>query len=350
MIIRPLAPRDVVGVVDLWNECVRDGEVVYAPITPDSFHQKFELDPNYDPRFSLVAEEDGEVAGFVSGIAKKIFLDRETNENTPGYITCFFVRRAFRGRGIGRALIEALCARFAQSGKRSVAISNDNPVNLDWRIPGTPGHDHNNTPGVDTECPGFGFAQALGFTETTRDIAMYLNLADYVPWAGLAEKRAELLAQGIYTGRYDASLGYDYDLMCDRVGSEYWRAVIRSELSCWRENRPNTDVRFIPNGTKVPAGPRPLLVATCDRHIVAFTGPVDKQDSGRGWFCGITTDPTFERRGIASVLFNLLMEEFIAEGAAFSTLFTGDSNHAQRIYKRAGFQVVRRFAIMQKTL
>ena len=52
----------------------------------------------------------------------------------------------------------------------------------------------------------------------------------------------------------------------------------------------------------------------------------------------------------ASMLFNLLMQEFVAEGAAFSTLFTGDSNHAQRIYKRAGFDVVRRFALMGKSL
>lgn len=350
MDIRTLEPRDIPAAVSLWNASVRDGEVVYAEITPAYFHQKFELDPNYDPEFSLVAEENGEVVGFINGIAKKIFLDHETNENSPGYITCFFVRRDCRGRGTGRALVDALCARFAAHGKRTVAICNDNPVNLDWRIPGTPGHDHNNTPGVDTECPGYGFLQAVGFAETDREIAMYLNLAAYIPWAGLKEKQAELLAQGIYTGRYDPSLGYDYDLMCDHVGSEYWRAVIRSELACWKENRPNTDVRFIPNGTKVPAGPRPMLVATSGERIVAFTGPVDKQDSGRGWFCGIMTDPEFERRGIASVLFNLLMQEFIAEGAVFSTLFTGDSNHAQRIYKRAGFNVVRRFALMQKPL
>ena len=58
----------------------------------------------------------------------------------------------------------------------------------------------------------------------------------------------------------------------------------------------------------------------------------------------------YERRGIASVLFNLLMQEFIAEGAAFSTLFTGEENHAQRIYLRAGFRVVRRFSVMEKGL
>ena len=71
---------------------------------------------------------------------------------------------------------------------------------------------------------------------------------------------------------------------------------------------------------------------------------------GRGWFCGIFTDPEYERRGIATVLFNLLMQEFIAEGATFSTLFTGVENHAQRIYLRTGFRVVRKFSIMHKEL
>jgi ribosomal protein S18 acetylase RimI-like enzyme len=77
---------------------------------------------------------------------------------------------------------------------------------------------------------------------------------------------------------------------------------------------------------------------------------VDKQPSGRGWFTGICTDPLYERRGIATVLFNLLMQAFIAEGAAFSTLFTGDDNHAQKVYRRAGMRVARRFVIMEKTL
>lgn len=350
MEIRTFESRDLSCVISIWNESVRDGEVVYYELSEDYFHTKFEKDPNYDPTYSLVAVEADEIVGFINGVAKKVYLDNETNENSPGYITCFFVRKAFRGRGIGRALVDGLCARFKAAGKGSVAICNDNPINLDWHIPGTPGHDHNNTPGVDISSPGYGFIKALGFIEDAREIAMYLNLKDYIPWDGMKERQAKLLAEGIYTGRYDASLGYDYDRACTRVGSEYWREVIRSELACWKENRPNTDVRFIPNGTKIPAGPRPMLVAACDGYIVAFTGPVDKQLSGRGWFCGIFTDPEFEHRGIAPVLFHLLMREFIAEGATFSTLFTGEDNRAQNIYLRTGFSIKRRFAIMKKAL
>ncbi len=349
MQIRLFAQGDLPGVIAVWNEAVSAGEVVYYPLTEAYFRKKFEGDPNYDPRYSFVAEENGQIVGFVNGIVKKVQLGRETGENAPGYLTCVFVRRDARGHGVGRALVTALCDAFRRDGRKSVACSGNNPVNLDWIVPGTPGHDHNNAPGMDVDCAGYGFLTALGFNDLCREIAMYLNLAEYTPWEALDARRAALREEGVETGRYDARLGYDYDLMCDHVGSEYWRSVLSTETACWREGKPNADIRFIPNG-KIPKGPRPILAATCERRIVAFTGPVDKQDSGRGWFSGICTDPEFERRGIASVLFNLLMQEFIQEGAAFSTLFTGDDNHAQRIYKRAGFRVARRFAIMQKSL
>ena len=349
MNIRLFTEQDLPGVVALWNASVAAGEVVYYPITPEYYRKKFEGDPNYDPKYVFVAEEDGKIIGFIHGVAKKVFLKHETNESTPGFITCFFVLKECRGRGVGKALVEKLCAAFKASGKHICACSGDNPINLDWIIPGTPGHDHNNAPGMDEDCMGHAFLNKLGFEDQYREIAMYLDLATYTPWEGLEQKRAELRAEGIETGRYDASLGYNYDGMCDRVGSEYWRASIRNEIAAWNENRPNTDIRFIPNG-KIPAGPRPILAATHDKCIVGFTGPVDMQTSGRGWFTGICTDPLFERKGIASVLFNLLMQEFVKEGAKFSTLFTGDTNHAQRIYLRTGFRIARRFVIMKKEI
>ena len=349
--IRQMKEADLDGVIAVWNEAVEANEVVYYPLTRAYFHQKFEQDPNYDPRFSLVAEEGGEIVGFINGIAKKVFLPQETNENTPGFLTCVFVKKAWRRKGIGKALVTALEDAFRAAGKKQIACDGGNPVNLDWIVPGTPGHDHNNAPGMDEDCEGFPFLKALGYDDSVREIAMYLNLKDYTPWPEMEERRKALAGRGIFVGRYDTDLDYDFDGMCDRVGSEYWRSVLRSEIACHKKGVPNTDIRFIPNG-KVPAGPRPILAAISkpDRAIVAQTGPVDKQDSGRGWFTGICTDPLFERQGIASVLFNVLMQEFIAEGAAFSTIFTGDTNHAQKIYKRCGFRVVRRFAVMRKAL
>lgn len=350
MTIRPFEQKDLSAVVALWNEAVERGDVVYKKINEEYYHRKFERDPNYDARYAFVADEEGQVIGFIHGTAKKIMLDHETFENTPGFITCLFVRSDKRRRGVGTALLNRLMDEFRAAGKTKVRCTESNPINLDWTIPGTPGHDHNNTPGIDLDGMAYPFMQKNGFEDYAHEIAMYLDLSTYTPWEGLKAKQEELLAQGIYTGRYDAAnLDYDFDGMCDRVGSDYWRCSLRTEIEAWKQNKPNQDNRFIPNG-KVPAGPRPILVATHDHSIVAFTGPVDKQESGRGWFTGICTDPLFERRGIASVLFNLLMQEFVAEGAAFSTLFTGEDNHAQLIYKRAGFEVRRRFAIMGRDL
>lgn len=349
MQIRAMLPEELPQILPLWNQAVEAGEVVYRPLTTDYFAQKFCSDPNYDGAYSLVALEEGKIVGFINGVCKRVFLDKETNANTPGFITCIFVDKAHRRRGVGRALVNALGAAFQKAGKTVIACRGGNPINLDWIVPGTPGHDHNNAPGVDENCPGYAFLQAIGFTPGIREIAMYLNLADYQPLPDLKERQAQLLEQGVYTGRYDPQWDCGYDGMCDRVGSEYWRSVIRTEIACHKAGQPCRDVRFIPNG-KIPAGPRPMLVAVHQGQIAAFTGPVDKQDSGRGWFAGICTDPLYERRGIASVLFHLLMQEFIAEGASFSTLFTGDSNHAQRIYLRAGFRIAKGFVEMDKPL
>ena len=349
MIIRPFEQKDLPSVVELWNRSVEAGEVVYKPITEEYYHSKFERDPNYDARYAFVAEEEGKVIGFVHGTAKKVFLPGETYETAPGYLTCIFVNQNFRRKGVGTALLKRLEAEFKAAGKSKFHCAEGNPINIDWFIPNTPGHDHNNAPGCDLDCMGYPFLLKNGFADVAREISMYLDLSKYIPWEGLKAKQEELLAAGIYTGRYNPDWNYEFDTMCDRGHFDYWRESLGSEIRAWKENRPNTDNRFIPNG-KVPAGPRPILVATHDKSIVAFTGPVDKQASGRGWFTGICTDPNFECKGIASVLFNLLMQEFVAEGAAFSTLFTGEDNHAQRIYGRAGFNVVHHWVMMGKEI
>ncbi|GHU69774.1 hypothetical protein AGMMS49992_01030 [Clostridia bacterium] len=328
--IRRMERTDLPGVTRIWNASVNAREVVYAPMDHARYESIFLSNPNYDPAFSLVAEKDSAIVGFINGITKKVFLPKEHDGNTPGYITCIFVDKSVRGQGLGTALLNALLDAFRRAGKTSAVCSGGNPINLDWIVPGTPGHDHNNAPGVDEDCAGHGFLLYSGFADAYREVAMYLNLAEYRAPDNLDELQIKLRGDGIETGRYDPALGYDYDGMCDRVGSEYWRKVLRDE--CAADH------------------PRPILAATHEGRIVGFTGPVDKQPSGRGWFTGICTDPLYERRGIATVLFNLLMQEFIAEGAAFSTLFTGDDNHAQRLYARTGFRVARRFVIMKREL
>lgn len=349
MDIRLFKLKDLPQVISIWNQSVQEGEVVYYPIDQAYFEKKFLSDPNYDESFSFVATDENKVVGFISGIEKKVFLTGQNNENTPGYITCLFVEKGHRGKGVGKALVAVLSKAFKDTGKKVISVSSGNPINLDWCIPGTPGHDHNNSPGMDEGCAGYTFLQHLGFDALHHEVAMYLNLADYHDRPEIAQKKQQLKKEDIFIGRYDPSLNYEYDGMFDRLKSEYWRTALKTEIECHKQNKPCTDIRFIPNG-KIPAGPRPILAGMHDGHIVAFTGPVDIQQSGRGWFSGICTDPNYGGRGIAAVLFDELMQEFIKIGAQFSTLFTGVENHAQKIYLNAGFKVVRTFAVMEKDL
>jgi len=329
--IRPFHPGShLEAALALWNASAAAGEVVYAPLDRDSFRLKLLEGPGAAPGLFLVAESEGQLLGSVHGARKTAFLPGEQADSAPGYLTCLFVSPAHRRRGIGSALLAALEDRFRALHHTRLLCAEANPVQLDWLIPGTNGHDHNKAPGVDTACTGYVFLLNRGFAERHREVAMYLNLAEYQPLKDLQARRDRLAAEGIQTGRYDPALSYDYDTLCDRVGSPYWREVLRQELA--------------------KAHPRVILAATHQGRMVGFTGPVDKQASGRGWFSGICTDPGFSGRGIATVLFHLLLKEFINIGASFSTLFTGESNPARGIYDRAGFRPVKHFAVMERML
>jgi len=326
MELKPFERAHIPGIINIWNACVSRGEVLYRPLTAAYFEEKFLIDGAQ----VLAALDDGEVIGFIAGCVKTTFLPGQTAQNTPGYLSVLMVAPHRRNQGVGSALLAQLEDHFCALGKTLCAVTSTCPINLDWIIPDTPGHEHNNMPGVDLDCLGFDFLLHRGYAERVREVAMYLNLSKYSKNPEIEEKRAALAAQGIAAGLYDPAQGCDFDGMCDRVGSEYWRQVLREETQS--------------------AHPRPILAATHEGKIVGFTGPVDRQENGRGWFTGICTDPLYEKRGIASVLFNDLMGEFIRVGAAYSTLFTGTQNHAQRLYLKTGFVPARQFTIMHKTL
>lgn len=338
--ISPLRPSNAKEAAGIWNESGFSGEVLYSPIDENFFTGVLFK----KSMFGFAAKVDGRLAGWIHAALKKRY-----SGETVCFLTALFVAPEFRNRGIGTALINAIEKQAACEGVTRVSCSSDNPVNISWLIPGTPGHDHNNAPGVDENCAGYGFLLRRGYLDKYHEVAMYMRISDYSMDDSVRDIRRKLSERGIYTGAYDVRLGYEYDEMCDRVGSEYWRGVLESEIRAWRENRPNDEAELWPDGIR-PKGPRKILVATVPGHIIGFTGPIDLQKSGRGWFTGICTDPKYGKMGIATVLFNTLMREFIDEGASFCTLFTGRDNHAQKVYSRAGLRIAARWAVMSKDL
>ena len=342
--IRRITPQEAPEAVALMQLLFDRGEILYQPVDEQDFLARF----TGEGRWGFGAFEDGRMMGFAHAAAQTSFLNGESDTTTPLYLTLVLVHPQARRRGVGTALINRIKTLCTELGKPCITVADRNPVHLTWLIPGANGHDHNNAPGVHEDGMGYPFLLSQGFEARAHEVAMYVDLHAYRWNPELDTILNALKAEGIEVGVWKPGMAEEYDGMCDRVGSEYWRNVLRQEIAAWKENRPNSDPELWVDGVR-PAGPRPLLVAVKDGHIIGFTGPVDRQQSGRGWFTGICVDPAYGGRGIGTVLFNLLMREFVDAGVAFSSLFTGTDNHAQKIYRRAGFEPRARRAVMRWT-
>lgn len=321
--------RHIPQVVALWNAhlCER---TQYRPLTEAGFKTRFIDNPSFSYDGSFVAAEGGRIIGFANGIVKREFLPGESHESTPGYLTMVVVDTDYRGRGYGSALLRELERFFVKSGKKKSQSIFFNPVKLEWYIPGTDGHDHNNSPGVDADTPAPAFMEKNGYKVMAREVAFHLELRDFAMSRGALEKRAELMQKGIFTGYFDPEKHSGFEELFDDLGNGDWRKGIMDNLA-------RTE-------------PDPVIIAADRGRICGFTGPIRVQESGRGFFVGIGTHSRYRGGGIMSVLFELLLEGFKKEGARFSTLFTGAENPARKIYERTGFSGVRNWAVMGKEI
>ncbi|MBR6028438.1 MAG: GNAT family N-acetyltransferase [Clostridia bacterium] len=342
MLIRPLSSSDHEALLALWNAVAP--EALCLPLARD------------DRRMSLsrtgavrLGAEDDSLEGFLCG----------TVGGEWAWLDLVLVAREKRRQGIGRALVEAFEAQVRAAGVRGVRVGGS-PLDIAWRLPRTGGHEHPHLPGVPVGFPAFpyqsyfhrgaDFLKACGYAERTRVMAMDCALGlGHGPVAELAGQRGYALRRaGIeFLDRPPADGALRYDALCDHVGSEYWRAALKTELEAWRAGKPNADPRFWPDGRQ-PLGPRPLLMAVDGGEVVGFTGPVDVQRNRRGWFTGLCVDPAYQRRGIGRVLFEALMLTLADEGAEYMTLYTGEGNPARRLYEREGFTARQTFALLGK--
>ncbi|MDR3416211.1 MAG: GNAT family N-acetyltransferase [Nevskia sp.] len=112
--VRPVVTADYAGWKPLWDGYNafygRTGVTALAPeITQMTWSRFFDA---YEPMHALVAEGAGELLGLVHYL-----FHRSTIQIQPTcYLQDLFTAEAARGRGVGRALIEAVYARARQAG------------------------------------------------------------------------------------------------------------------------------------------------------------------------------------------------------------------------------------------
>lgn len=317
------------GVVNLWNRSC-GVEMPYKPLTREGFIDKFIRNIHFSYDCTFVGVDDGRVIGFANGLYKKEFLPGETFENTPGYITFVIVDKDYRGKGYGTELLKKVENHLISVGKKMIHISFFNPINLEWYIPGTDGHDHPNAPGVDVDGLGYEFVKKNGYIERAKEVSMYLDLKHFKITEEILEKKRNLSSQGIEIEYYDKNKHSGFDNLFDDLKHELWRKEIKDNLALDK--------------------PYPVIVASDRGKICGFTGPVEVQRSGRGKFSGIGVDSKHQGLGIGKVLFFMLCQAFKNEGAKFMSIFTGLENNAKRMYDAAGFKVIKTWAVFRKEI
>lgn len=201
-------------------------------------------------------------------------------------------------------------------------------MRLPWIIPSTDGHQHNNMPGIPTDTALYRRMLALGWVEATTEQAMHLDLSGFQYPEKMREKERKMAENGYFVDWYREGVHQGVDEMVESLNNSMWSEEIPPAAH---------------NGMR-------LLVGLEGNTVAGFTGPVYPEPTGRGYFAGIAVGPSFQDHGLGSLLFYKLCQAEKDCGARYMSLFTGINNHAQNIYKSAGFETKRYFAVMIKEL
>lgn len=320
--LRNYTQADRPGVAALWERsAARQG---YAPRTPGQLGPLVFEHPYFDPRHAFVWETGGGVGAFICGC---------TGDDLPrggerGYFTCFLADEALDSDAVCAEMFAALEETFRAAGKRCSAVTFFNPMRLPWVIPGTPGFEHNNMPGIATGLPLYGRMLAQGYREAARECAMYRSLEDFALPPEIEALEARLAAGGCTVQPYDPARHTGLGEMLEALGNPDWTAQI----------------------TRAGQTGQLLPVALCGSVVAGFAGPVYPEPTGRGYFAGIGIAPAYQGRGLGRLLFFRLCQAEKEAGARYMSLFTGETNHARKIYESAGFRQVRSFGVLLKEL
>lgn len=299
-------------------------ESVYAPLNLEDFKDLF-----------LSDSENIKKLVFWEPTTMSFLAACESKSDNKNFLTFILVPQAHRRSGIATALLKAyqdyLLRNHPSDAEITIEISFFNPQQLTWIVPGTKSHDHPNAPGVELGSSADYFFENRGFRAFAYQNAYHVSLHHYEPSDDLLKLENKLAGRGIRFGIYDAATMTGFRDLFENLGSEVWLRDLLHEVSQAGLNRP-------------------VVVALKDQVVKGFTGPLDLQPSGRGYFQGIGVHSEERGQGIATVLFSKLCGGLKEIGARYMTLFTGETNPARKIYEDAGLSVVKSWSNLRKTI
>ena len=320
--VRNYDRKDAADVLRLWNTAGAD--FGYAPLDAEGLDRLILRHPNFSDEHTFILEEDGVITGFINGVTG----DDIAWGDVRGYFSCLLLDRAHDSEEKTFLLLRMMEDSFRQKEKKAAAVTCFNPIRLPWILPGTPGHQHNNMPGIPKDTVLDERMLRFGYQETAEEMAMYLDLSGFIYSESLTEKEKKMAANGYYADWYREGVHQGLDEMVESLNNPMWSAEVPAAGH---------------SGMK-------LLVGLEGNTVAGFTGPVYKEPTGRGYFAGLAVGPSFRKHGLGELLFFKLCRAEKECGAEYMSLFTGVQNNAQMIYREAGYEEKRHFAVMIREL
>ena len=309
--IRAYHGADEAALLALWN-----ASMTHDPIDAAGFRTRVLLDANFRADGLLIAEEEGALVGFVLGLMRQVPLFLQGLEPQRGWITAFGVHPQHRRRGVGQRLFTAALAAFAANGRRQVEIA---PYTPNYFIPGVD---------MDAYAPAVAFLESLGWQTVSTPISMRADETGDPVQPEVAALETRLASDGIAIRPVSAAdLPALMPFIAERFGWDWVRFAQEYLLALFGPGA--DDICF--------------LVATEGERIVGYC------QQRRERFGPFGVDPAWRGRGIGRVLLARCLAAMRTRGFHCAWfLWTG--RDAARLYERAGFHTVRRFAVMRYLL
>ncbi|MCL2405562.1 MAG: GNAT family N-acetyltransferase [Defluviitaleaceae bacterium] len=303
MTIRSYKAQDGCATLRLWNVSLKEDK-----LNKENFYTRIICDANFDPSLFLLAEEAGEVIGFIYG-AKGANAEK-------AYIVAMGVCPAHRRKGIATELVNKLESTVKALGAKSLDIGNY-AVNYFF-----PGIDEKNYK------TAIAFFSSLGYEEKGTCSSMDMSLREYETPAKYVERKQKLESEGYTFGSFtweDSLPMFEFF----REHFPHWLGGARSNVL--RGNGHET-IQLARN----PKG-----------EVVGYAMRAGDGTPGRFGPFGVAESE--QGTGLGGILFHNLISDMV-ERRIFYTWFLWTGGRNLDIYGTWGMKKYRNYTIMGKVL
>ncbi|MEA3336742.1 MAG: GNAT family N-acetyltransferase [Chloroflexota bacterium] len=314
MRIRSFEASDLAQLLTVWNKALR-----FDPVTEAFFCRQVLLDPNFLAANLPVAEQNGQIVGFIVGITRQVPFFSVGLEPDQAWITAFGVDPRYQRQRVGRQLFDQLLGNFAAQRRERISIAPYVPNYI--------------VPGVDRQAYPAAYAflgDSLGFSVMEVASSMGIKLTGFVipDEVGALEQQLKQ-EEGITIKSLTArDLPDVLPFIAEQFGWDWYRHA-RDHLLAYFDRVDQERICWL------VAKHRGQVVGFCQQRGERF-GPFG-------------VHPAYRQRGIGRLLLVRCLNQMRRQGVFFS-YFLWAPTGAARLYARVGFEPLREFTIFEKVL